>query len=347
MKKKLQILILSIIASIFLISGCVQQTNTETPGHISTNKTGEITFLPYQFLYDGVTGYEYRITFCEPEPREGATCGGIEPATNPIGGRPPYSFSVGYGAGLLPPGMKLNLNGVFEGKPKIAGKYDFEICARDGFENQACNTYTLRVNDPIYLTVYWSGEGGGEISWDNAIDDAVCEDTDDSLGYYVCTVPTSLNTEMTSTVKPGDGSQFVGWYGDCSGTGDCSLLMDENKAVIAVFSLVEQSPPDTDDDTDDTVDTDTGPAVDTVKITIDTPIGFTCRVDPPSLGSGWSESRYYTVVASGTMSGGSDTASADISVVETETDGERTPYGVWKLDCGEWKLNDEYGYYPD
>jgi hypothetical protein len=32
------------------------------------------------------------------------------------------------------------------------------------------------------------------------------------------------------------GSQFVGWQGDCAGTGSCSLVMDRDKSVTAMFS---------------------------------------------------------------------------------------------------------------
>jgi len=42
---------------------------------------------------------------------------------------------------------------------------------------------------------------------------------------------------LTATAAP--GSAFTGWSGDCSGTGDCYLLMLGNRSVTATFMLLE------------------------------------------------------------------------------------------------------------
>ncbi|MDO8554060.1 MAG: hypothetical protein Q7S22_04595 [Candidatus Micrarchaeota archaeon] len=85
--------------------------------------------------------------FCVPDPREGATCGSLEPATRPSGGNPPYSFVMGYNAGVLPPGLRLNLNGKLEGMPTLAGNYPVEICAKDAYGNGDCDTITIEVKN--------------------------------------------------------------------------------------------------------------------------------------------------------------------------------------------------------
>ena len=112
-----------------------------------------ITFeVPAQLL-EATVGQPYSYSFCEPEAaRSGAVCGGLTPATNPLGGRPPYSLT--YGEGMHPPGINLQLNGLYEGTPTLAGSYDFNVCARDGFGTQACQPVAIQVNPaPPSITV--------------------------------------------------------------------------------------------------------------------------------------------------------------------------------------------------
>jgi predicted outer membrane repeat protein len=45
-------------------------------------------------------------------------------------------------------------------------------------------------------------------------------------------------TTVTLTVTPNAGSQFVGWAASCSGTGDCTLVMDQPHVASANFGLV-------------------------------------------------------------------------------------------------------------
>lgn len=46
---------------------------------------------------------------------------------------------------------------------------------------------------------------------------------------------------LTLSAHPGAGLSFLGWSGDCSGTGNCSVTMDEEKAVTATFA--DTTPP--------------------------------------------------------------------------------------------------------
>ncbi len=46
-------------------------------------------------------------------------------------------------------------------------------------------------------------------------------------------------TEISITADPEEGWEFSSWGGDCSGDGECNLVMDENKSVTATFSEKE------------------------------------------------------------------------------------------------------------
>jgi len=94
---------------------------------------------------DGRVGDAYQFSFCEPFPRDGPVCGGLEPAANPVGGKPPYSLSIGFDNGFLPPGLRLNLNGVVEGTPTLEGDFAFSVCARDGFGTEGCRPAFIHI----------------------------------------------------------------------------------------------------------------------------------------------------------------------------------------------------------
>ena len=44
---------------------------------------------------------------------------------------------------------------------------------------------------------------------------------------------------VTITPKPAQGYRFVNWSGDCSGSGSCTLIMDRDRIVIAVFEPIQ------------------------------------------------------------------------------------------------------------
>jgi len=48
----------------------------------------------------------------------------------------------------------------------------------------------------------------------------------------------ALETPVTLTVAPRAGWEFLGWQGDCEGTGACVLVMDSDKSVTAAFAQV-------------------------------------------------------------------------------------------------------------
>jgi hypothetical protein len=46
----------------------------------------------------------------------------------------------------------------------------------------------------------------------------------------------TLGSSVQLTAAPGPGLQFVGWQGDCTGTGACNVVMNGGRNVNAVFS---------------------------------------------------------------------------------------------------------------
>jgi hypothetical protein len=59
----------------------------------------------------------------------------------------------------------------------------------------------------------------------------------------VCTVSYDDGDRVTIRANPADGINFLGWRGDCSGEGSCTLTMNENKSVAADFGFIDPCPP--------------------------------------------------------------------------------------------------------
>jgi uncharacterized repeat protein (TIGR02543 family) len=54
----------------------------------------------------------------------------------------------------------------------------------------------------------------------------------------LCTAPFEAGTEVTLEAQPASGGGFLGWSGDCTGSGtSCTVKMDGERAVTAVFSV--------------------------------------------------------------------------------------------------------------
>jgi len=53
-----------------------------------------------------------------------------------------------------------------------------------------------------------------------------------------CTAAFSKGGMVTLTATPAAGSAFTGWGGDCSGTGTCTVTMDQDRGVTATFDIL-------------------------------------------------------------------------------------------------------------
>ena len=83
------------------------------------------------------------------------------------------------------------------------------------------------------MTVITSGNGNGTIT--SSPSGIKCgTDCDETL---------QEGTELTLKAVPDAGSTFTGWTGDgCSGTGDCTVVMNADKDITAAFHICLNSP---------------------------------------------------------------------------------------------------------
>jgi hypothetical protein len=58
-----------------------------------------------------------------------------------------------------------------------------------------------------------------------------------------CSASFNNGTSVTLTATPASGSTFAGWEGEgCSGTGTCTVAMDQAREVTATFGLQAATP---------------------------------------------------------------------------------------------------------
>lgn len=122
------------------------------PGGRGSSSVGGVTIGPWGNI-ETTVGESYEFHFCEPSSAiSGATCGGlVDKAIDPRGGTPPYSFVKK--SGFLPPGMTLELNGIFRGVPTVVGTYAFTLCAKDLHGGEGCQDLAVVVKkDQTTLT---------------------------------------------------------------------------------------------------------------------------------------------------------------------------------------------------
>ena len=87
--------------------------------------------------------------------------------------------------------------------------------------------------DRVQLTVQFAGTGGGSVTGQglNCLSGSPC-----NIGV-VRTDPSSLPSLNLSALA-NSSSLFSGWSGPCTGTGNCSIVMDAAKTVTATFDAV-------------------------------------------------------------------------------------------------------------
>jgi uncharacterized repeat protein (TIGR01451 family) len=128
-----------------------------------------------------------------------------------------YSFTVPYGwIGAVTPAQT---------------SYTFTPANRDYTQvtiDQNSQDYTAQ-HVPNLLSVIKVGTGSGSVtSSPEGID---CGSN--------CSYRFAHNSTVTLTAHPSAGSSFTGWEGACSGTGFCSVTLDQAKSITATFTLIE------------------------------------------------------------------------------------------------------------
>lgn len=79
---------------------------------------------------------------------------------------------------------------------------------------------------PFELAISTAGTGEGEVLC--ALEGGEAEP---------CEAEYEEGTEVTLLPEAEEGSEFIGWSGDCTGAGPCELTMDEDREVTATFEL--------------------------------------------------------------------------------------------------------------
>ena len=115
-----------------------------------------------------------------------------------------------------------------------AGSHTLEIVADATSvipeSNESDNRYTKTINvESTTYTLLVSTSGSGTVT-----------SNDSKINCGLTCSATYTSGSVTLTASPSSGWTFVGWGGNCSGTGSCSLTMNGNKSVTATFQ--EQAP---------------------------------------------------------------------------------------------------------
>jgi hypothetical protein len=93
-------------------------------------------------------------------------------------------------------------------------------------------TATFASSTSAGLAVTVSGSGTGTVT--SAPAGLACS--------TACTANFATGTSVTLTATPGAGSVFGGWGGACTGSGPCTIVLDQARAVTARFSRVFTDP---------------------------------------------------------------------------------------------------------
>jgi uncharacterized repeat protein (TIGR02543 family) len=98
----------------------------------------------------------------------------------------------------------------------------------------ATAVFALVPGTPKTLAVGRAGSGAGSVAMVYAGGLTDC--------FSACTRDFANGMQVKLAATAAAGSTFTGWTGDCTGTGGCTLTMDQNHAVTATFTLIAVPP---------------------------------------------------------------------------------------------------------
>lgn len=138
-------------------------------------------------------------------------------------------YDEGFGIAVDPSGAAYLTGDTFSSDfPTTPGVFDTS-------SNGDYDVFVAKI-DPTYpLEVARSGSGSGTVTTVPAGID--CGAT--------CNASYNSGASVTLTSTPDPGSLFVGWSGDCAGTGTCTVTMTAARNVIATFDVQPPPPPST------------------------------------------------------------------------------------------------------
>ena len=162
--------VFAVVSAVILLYGCVSEQANGNPaasnggqaapiannGNQNAPATADKIIFTAPLQLEGEVGVPYEYSFCNPAPSgKSGLCGGIDPTTNPSGGKGPYSFYFGSGVGFQPFGLSLNLNGILSGTPAAEGSRSFQVCAKDIGGDFACQPVSLNIKPSAGLAGTW------------------------------------------------------------------------------------------------------------------------------------------------------------------------------------------------
>ncbi|MBX3748069.1 MAG: hypothetical protein KF833_22405 [Verrucomicrobiae bacterium] len=117
--------------------------------------------------------------------------------------------------------------GTLESAPTVTGPWEPVATAANPHRmEQPVGTAWFRIRQSHLVTLLRAGTGSGTVRSTPAGLDcgATCEQV------------FAAGTTLTLRAEPDAGSSFEGWSGDCSGTGDCDIALDQPRTVTATFT---------------------------------------------------------------------------------------------------------------
>src|SRR5687768_8589242 len=101
----------------------------------------------------------------------------------------------------------------------------------------ACDDSPVAPKPPKILTILGAGNGAGGIVITPSA--ATCTSSAGQVNG-TCAMESEHGATITLTPSPAAGSAFTGWAGGCLGTAACTLVMDQDRIVIATFTLLKR-----------------------------------------------------------------------------------------------------------